>query len=177
MQIIVDTRERYAWKFTDQQAVTDKRALSVGDYAVEADGAAVAVVERKSVEDLVSTIVGGNLWTLLAALADVRHSAIVVEDRYSQLFNLNHVRPLVVTTQLAEAAVRYPMVPIVFAETRKLAQEWTLRFFGAALDHTRNETAGARHEQQLRAAPPASAGPSAAQVRAWAIDAGFPIAD
>jgi hypothetical protein len=69
------------------------------------------------------------------------------------------------------------MVPIVFAETRKLAQEWTLRFFGAALDHARNETAGAQHEQQLRAAPSVSAGPSAAQVRAWAIDAGFPVAD
>lgn len=177
MQIIVDTRERYAWKFTDQHAVTSKRALSVGDYAIEVDGGPVAVVERKSIEDLVTTIVGGKLWTLLAALADVRHSAIVVEDRYSQLFKLTHVRPLVVTTQLAEAAVRYPMVPIVFTETRKLAQEWTLRFFGAALDHTRNETVGAHHEQQLRTVPPTSSEPSAAQVRAWATDAGFPIAD
>lgn len=177
MQIIVDTRERYAWKFTEQHAVTVKRALSVGDYAVETDGAPVAVVERKSVEDLVSTIVGGKLWMLLAALADVRHGAIVVEDRYSQLFKLTRVRPVVVTTQLAEAAVRYPMVPIVFTETRKLAQEWTLRFFGAALDHARNETAGARRVQNLRTKPATAAGPSAAEVRAWAIAAGFPVAD
>ncbi len=32
------TLGRYAWKFAQQQAVTVKRALSVGDYAVEADG-------------------------------------------------------------------------------------------------------------------------------------------
>ncbi len=88
---------------------------------------------------------------LLAGLADVRHGAVVVEDRYSQLFKLTHVRPAVVTTQLAEAAVRCPMVPIVFAETRQLAQEWSLRFFGAAL-----ETVGAQHVRDLQSAPAAA---------------------
>ena len=39
----------------------------------------VAVVERKSVEDLVSTIVGGKLWTLLASMAGVSHAAVVVD--------------------------------------------------------------------------------------------------
>ena len=69
LDIVVDTRERYAWKFSDQQATTSKRALPVGDYSVEADGEVVAVVERKSIEDLVSTIVSGKLWALLAAMA------------------------------------------------------------------------------------------------------------
>jgi hypothetical protein len=98
--------------------------LPVGDYAVEADGEIVAVVERKSVEDLVSTIVGGKLWTLLAAMAGVPHAALVVDDRYSSLFKLAHVRPATVAEQIAEAAVRYPAVPIVFAETRQLAQDY-----------------------------------------------------
>jgi hypothetical protein len=79
----------------------------------------------------VSTIVGGKLWTLLAAMADVSHAAVVVDDRYSSLFKLTRVRPASVAEQIAEAAVRYPAVPIVFAETRQLAQEWTYRFFGA----------------------------------------------
>jgi hypothetical protein len=61
LDIVVDTRERYAWKFSVQQATTSKRALPVGDYSVEADGEVVAVVERKSIEDLVSTIVSGKL--------------------------------------------------------------------------------------------------------------------
>ena len=48
-------------------------------------------------------------------------AAVVVEDRYSAIFKLRHVRPASIATQLAEAAVRYPSVPIVFAETRQLA--------------------------------------------------------
>ena len=66
LDVVVDTRERYAWKFSAQQTKTAKRALPVGDYAVDgADGRPAAVVERKSLEDLVSTITGGKLWTLL----------------------------------------------------------------------------------------------------------------
>jgi len=34
---------------------------------------------------------------------------------------------------LAALTVRYPAVPIHFAETRPLAEEWTYRFLGAAL--------------------------------------------
>lgn len=34
---------------------------------------------------------------------------------------------------LATLQVRYPSVPIVFRETRPLAEQWTDRFLGAAL--------------------------------------------
>ena len=34
---------------------------------------------------------------------------------------------------LARVQVRYPSVPIVFCETRPLAEEWRFRFLGAAL--------------------------------------------
>jgi hypothetical protein len=64
------------------------------------------------------------------------------DDRYSSLFKLTRVRPLTVAEQIAEAAVKYPAVPIVFAETRQLAQERTYRFFGAAIEHRANEAAG-----------------------------------
>jgi hypothetical protein len=33
---------------------------------------------------------------------------------------------------LARLQVRYPGVPVVFAENRKLAEEWTYRFLAAA---------------------------------------------
>ncbi|MEM9892860.1 MAG: hypothetical protein AAF962_18505, partial [Actinomycetota bacterium] len=40
---------------------------------------------------------------------------------------------------IAQLQVRYPTVPIVFCETRPLAEEWTFRFLGAALAHHLDE--------------------------------------
>jgi hypothetical protein len=37
---------------------------------------------------------------------------------------------------LAAVQVRYPSVPIVFCETRPLAEEWAYRWLGAALTYT-----------------------------------------
>ena len=130
LEIIVDSHERYAWKFSHQQATTTKRALAAGDYTVELEGRVLAGVERKSLADLVATITGGKLWYLLAALASLERAAVVVEDRYSKVFKLDRVRPAVVADALGEAAVRYPSVPIVFCETRSLAQEWDLPVLG-----------------------------------------------
>ncbi|MEZ5381575.1 MAG: ERCC4 domain-containing protein [Microthrixaceae bacterium] len=178
LDIVVDTRERYAWKFSRQQATTTRSALPVGDYGVEVGGEIVAVVERKSIDDLASTFVGGKLWTLLAALSGVPRSALVVDDRYSSVFKLHYVRPVTIAEQLAEAAVRYPAVPIVFAETRTLAQEWTYRFFGAAVEHHQNEAGGAARLNLLTTAGPVpEREATTAEVRAWALDAGFRVAD
>ena len=125
-----------------------------------------------------STIVGGKLWTLLAAMAGVSHSAVVVDDRYSTLFKLAHVRPAMVAEQIAEAAVRYPSVPIVCAETRQLVQEWTYRFFGAALEHRANEGVGAARFDSLSTAGPVPApAVTTAEVRAWAIASGLDVSD
>ena len=137
LQILVDSHERYPWRFTHQQATTERRALLAGDYGVEVDGTLIASVERKSLDDLVGTLTGGKLRYLLAALADVPRSALVVEDRYSAIFKLVRARPAVMAEGLAEAQVRFPQVPIVFCETRPLAQEWAYRFLGAALHHSR----------------------------------------
>jgi hypothetical protein len=178
-EILVDTRERYAWRFTEQQVDVASRALAVGDYAVAVDGRLVAVVERKSLADLVSTISGGKLWMLLAELDHPdRSAAIVVEDRYSSVFKLRHARPSAIATQIAEAAVRYPTVPIVFAETRQLGQEWTYRFLGAAVDHERNErVGGARIDELVAAGSVPHRAPSPAEVRTWAATTGFSVAD
>jgi hypothetical protein len=103
---------------------------------------------------------------------------VVVDDRYSSLFKLTHVRPASVAEQIAEAAVRYPAVPIVFAETRRLAQEWTYRFFGAAMEHRANEAVGAVRFGALPTAGPVPApAPTTAEVRAWAIASGLDVSD
>ncbi|MGH9280330.1 MAG: ERCC4 domain-containing protein [Acidimicrobiales bacterium] len=133
LRVLVDTRERYQYRFTRQQAHTERRALPAGDYGVECDGEIVAVVERKSLADLAARLVDGKLAFDLAELATVDHAAVVVEDRYGALFKLEHVQPGWVADLLASVQVRYPNVPIVFCDTRPLAEEWTFRFLGAAL--------------------------------------------
>ena len=179
LTIAVDVHERYAWSFSHQQATTTKKPLSVGDYAVHADDGTVAgVVDRKSLADLVATLTGGKLRYLMAALASVPRGALVVEDRYSAVFKLDRVRPAVVAEGLAEAQVRFPTVPIVFAETRPLAQEWTYRFLGAALTHhSEHHDAGIKHVPLLVPAGPIPArAPSIADIRTWALATGLDVA-
>ena len=152
LEIIVDAHERYAWNFSHQQATTAQRALPAGDYAViDDEGEIVAVVERKSLADLVSTLTSGKLRFAMAALAALPLAAVVVEDRYSAVFKLTRVRPRIVADGLAELQVRYPTVPIVFCETRQLAQEWAYRFLGAALEHHRLDVGGALLVEELSA--------------------------
>ena len=133
VEVLVDTRERYPYRFARQQAQVTRRALAAGDYGVEVEGRLVAVVERKTLADLASCLVDGSLPYLLAELANLPRAALVVEDRYAGLFKHEHVAPGFLADLLATVQVRYPAVPIVFCETRPLAEEWTFRFLGAAL--------------------------------------------
>jgi hypothetical protein len=61
---------------------------------------------------------------------------VVVDGRYGDLLKLEHVQPAYVLDLLGRAQVRYPSVPIVFAGSRKLAEEYTFRYLGAALADT-----------------------------------------
>lgn len=178
LTILVDSHERYPWRFAHQQAQTVRRALVAGDYGVELAGDLVASVERKTLADLVSTLTTGRLRYVLADLAALPRAAVVVEDRYSSVFRPGHARPGVVADGLAECQVRYPTVPIVFCETRRLAEEWTYRFLGAALAELAADAPAERLAAELvpadDAGPPS---PTTAQVRAWAVGAGIPVAD
>jgi hypothetical protein len=145
LEIVVDTRERYAWKFERQQVTLTKRALVVGDYAAEVDGVVVGVVERKRLTELAGNLVDGSLLVTLGELAAARRAAIVVEDRWADVFRLEHVAPSMVAEMLAAAQVRYPNVPIVFCENRPLAQEWAYRFLGAAVAFSDEEAVDLEH--------------------------------
>lgn len=178
LEIVVDSRERYPYRFSRQQATTTRAALAVGDYGVVRDGQLVASVERKSLADLVSTLTTGKLRYQLGELASLPRAAVVVEDRYSAVFKLDRVRPAIVADGLAEVQVRWPNVPIVFCETRALAEEWTFRFLGAAAvalaEHADAEAVAAA----LPTPPPLeSRPPTNAEVRRWAVDQGFPVSD
>lgn len=94
------------------------------------------------------------------------------------MFSLMHVRPAVVADVIAECQAHYPSVPIIFAETRALAQEWTYRFLAAVLvELTSESVAEARLADLVVAGPAPCAEPSMAEVRAWAVTAGPPVSD
>ena len=82
------------------------------------DGSPVASVKRKSLVDLVASLIGGTLRYALAELAARPRAAVVVEDRYSGVFKLDRVRPAMIADGLAELQVRWPHVPIVCCQTR-----------------------------------------------------------
>jgi hypothetical protein len=111
---------------------TVSRALPCGDYGVVADTRLVAAAERKSLPDLVSSVINGKLRYALGDLAALPRSAVVVEDRYFALFKQRHARPSAIADALAEYQVRWPTIPLVFCETRPPAEELTYRYLAAA---------------------------------------------
>ena len=143
--IVVDSRERYPYGFSKQQASTVRAALAAGDYAVSSEaGTPVAVVERKSLADLAGGLSSGTLVFELAKLAEMPRAALVVEDRYGNLLKHAYAAAGFLPDMLARVQVRYPEIAIVFLETRPLAEEWTFRYLGAAL---------AEYESEQHAAP------------------------
>jgi hypothetical protein len=134
LTIVVDTRERYPWRFSKQQVDTERAALSAGDYAVRGpDGAILAAVERKAIDDLAASLNNGTLVFEIARLSTLGRGAVVVEDRYSSLATHAHTPAGFLPDLLARVQVRYPEIPIVFLETRAFAEEWAYRWLGAAL--------------------------------------------
>lgn len=136
-EILVDTREHYPYRFARQQVTTRRAALPAGDYGVrDAEGRWLAVVERKILADLAAGLSNGTFVYSLMKLAELPRAAVVVEDRYSALLRQPYVAPGFLPDLLARVTVRYPSIPIVFAETRPLAEDWTYRYLGAALAET-----------------------------------------
>jgi ERCC4 domain len=84
-------------------------------WGIVIDGRLIASVERKSLVDLVASLTGGTLRYQVGELAALPRAAVVIEDRYSQLFKLDRVRPAVVADGLAELQIRWPNVPVVSA--------------------------------------------------------------
>src|SRR5207344_1291182 len=164
-----------------------RRALPCGDYGVLHEGSLIASVDPESLANLVTSLTSGKIRYALAEMAALPRAAVVVEDRYSAIFKLDRVRPALVADGLAEVQVRWPNVPIVFCETRQLAEEWTYRFLAAArtwaeteeaaigriMPAAREPAAGAPGLDQAPGAP----APSTAEVRAWARAQGLPVPD
>ena len=131
--IEVDTRERYPYRFPGRKVDTERVALTAGDYAVRSGERVVAAVERKKEEGLAASLSDGSLGFVMGELAALPAAALVVEGTYASLFKVPKAMPGWLPKVLATLQVRYPGVPVVFCENRKLAEEYTFRFLTAAL--------------------------------------------
>lgn len=183
LEVTVDSHERYAYRFSDRRVTTTKRSLPAGDYGLIVEDRLIAVVERKSASDFVSSLTSGRLAFAMGELAVVPRAAVVVEDRFSAIFALGFVRPSQIADSLAETQVRWPTVPIVFCDTRSMAEEYTYRFLAATRQVVADDevllsrlTPLAMPSRKPMSAPVApDLDVSAAEVRAWAALAGVPV--
>lgn len=141
LTIDVDTRERYPYKFAGRPVERQRTALPIGDYAIRDGERLVACVERKTLEDFTNSLVDGSLNYALTELAALPAAAVVVEARYGALLDNPHTQPGWLLELVARLQVRYPSVPIVFADSRKLAEEYTYRYLAAALVHHSDDQA------------------------------------
>jgi hypothetical protein len=86
-----------------------------------------------TLENLVASLSDGTLAFQMQQLGELTRAAVVVEGRYLALFRLEHVPAAFIADGLARLQVRNPEIQVVFADSRKFAEEWTYRFLAAAL--------------------------------------------
>jgi Lsr2 len=146
----------------------------------------VAAVKRKSLADLVSSLTSGRLRFALGELATLPRAAVVVEDRYSQVFTLDRLRPATVADGLAELADPLPGHPdrVLRDPQARRGMEWTYRYLGAARTWAETETAalqriGLAAETHAEPVPDenTTAASSTAEIRAWARAGGMTVPD
>lgn len=134
LPVLQDTRERYGYRFANRPVEVSRQALGAGDYAVAGPDGLLAAVERKTLENLTSSLSDGTLGFQLQKLAELPVAAVVVEGGYPDVFRTQPGRGAWMAAMLGRLAVRYPEVPVVFAGPRKFAEEWTYRFLASAAE-------------------------------------------
>lgn len=155
IHVLIDTNEKYAWNFSN--CTVERKALVAGDYALLRKDGIIAVVERKTFENLRTDFSNINiLHQKLGELEAYAHSALVVEANYSDFLNPDKLKvytPFFIAKVLAELSALHPRTNIIFAGNRKLANEWTLRFFEAIESHERDVLPNKAAEQAAKYEP------------------------
>jgi hypothetical protein len=133
LEIVIDSMERYPWTFP--AADVRRRKLPVGDYALIHDERPHAIVERKTLQNLLGDLSQlKGLHQQLAELAAWPHAALVIEAQYADFGNpakIGQWPAAHLLRVIGELPVLFPNVQCVFAGNRKLANVWTQRWFAA----------------------------------------------
>jgi hypothetical protein len=138
MTIRIASNERYPWRFPGAQV--ERGPLPVGDYALVDGADIVAVVERKTLDNLLADF--GTMPVLhqrLAELATHEHHALVVEALYADFLNprkVHHYTPGFCARAIAELYALHPRLRMVFCANRKMANEWTRHYLSAVWEQT-----------------------------------------
>lgn len=134
LTVLVDTRERYPYRFANHAVERRREALPAGDYGVRSpDGVLLAAVERKTLDNLATSLSDGSLAFQMARLAELPLAAVAVEGRYTALLGHAHAPAGWLADQLVRLQARYPQVPVLFLDSRRHAEDWTQRFLTTAL--------------------------------------------
>lgn len=129
----IHSNERYPWRFPGMH--TERGTLPTGDYALMDGDRMLALVERKTLDNLLADF--GMMPVLhqrLAELATHGNHAFLVEAPYSDFLNpkkVHHYTPGFCAKAIAELYALHPTLRIVFCANRKIANEWTKHFFAA----------------------------------------------
>lgn len=133
MQVVIDSMERYPWSFPG--ANVRRRKLPVGDYALMHDERPHAIVERKTLQNLLGDLAElKGLHQQLAELSAWPHAALVIEAQYADFCNPAKIGKWPAThllRVLGEMPALFPGVQCLFAGNRKLANVWAQRWFAA----------------------------------------------
>ncbi len=133
LDITIDSAERYPWSFAGASMV--RRRLPVGDYALMHEDRPVAIVERKTLPNLLTDFAElKGLHQQLAELNAWPHAALVIEAQYADFGDARKIGPwpaAFLLRALAELPVLFPSVQCVYAGNRKLANVWAGRWFAA----------------------------------------------
>ncbi|MCL0065617.1 ERCC4 domain-containing protein [Dehalococcoidia bacterium] len=136
--VCIDSNERYPWRFPG--AHTERGSLPIGDYALMDGNNMLAVVERKTLDNLLGDFaMMPVLHQRLAELATHKNHALVIEAPYADFLNpkkVHHYTPSFCAKAIGELYVLHPNLRIVFCANRKVANEWTRHYFASVWELT-----------------------------------------
>ncbi len=121
LNVVIDSNERYPWSFPDQNITKEK--LFTGDYALMNDHNIVAVVERKTFDNMRAEL--GKIQVMhqrLHELALYPHAALIIESQYNDFLDPSRVKPYsaaYASKVIAEITAAHPTLPVIFAGNRK----------------------------------------------------------
>lgn len=126
--IIVDSREQEPFGFDCSRVSTVRKALAAGDYAL-LGRETEAAVERKTLDDLVSTVIGHRrrFHEELRLLSACAHSCVVVEAELDDVFSHRYrsgADPRSVLGAVVSIVVDFH-VPVFFCGSRAAACAFT----------------------------------------------------
>lgn len=133
--VIIDTRENEPYGFDPRLVAAERRALPAGDYSILGLETAVAV-ERKSLDDFVSTVVHARrrFRTELGKLRGYRAACIVVEASVADILNQRYRSQANPSAVLGSALsiLLDDGVPVIFCGNRQVACHFVQSYLLAA---------------------------------------------